>query len=263
MKTPLRLLGAAACTLALAGCAALPPAPRAELAPTGTWRVAVNYGNVVLGKRAASGEMEGVMVDLARAAAQRAGLPLELRVFASPSQAFESLARGEVDATFLAYEASRAEKVDYTTPYAQLQASYLVPAGSPLASVTEADRGGVRIAATTNAGYELYLRRALKAATLVSTPADVDVVAMVLQGRAEVAAGLRQAMLQEVRKRPGVRLLEGDFMLIDHAMAVPKGRDAARKWLSEFVEDAKKTGFMADALRRHGSEGARAAPLQP
>ena len=49
-------------------------------------------------------------------------------------------------------------------------------------------------------------------------------------------------------------------MVIEQAMGVPKGRVAAQAWLSAFVEEMKASGFVADALRRHGIEGAVVAP---
>lgn len=239
-----------------------PAVPVAELAPTGKFRVAINYGNVVLAKRNAAGEPEGVVIDLAREAAKRASLPLEFVLFASPAQAFEGLKVGKADAAFLAADPARAADVDFTTPYVQIQAAYLVRTDSPLRNVEEVDRPGTRISVSLNAGYDLYLTRTLKAATLVRQPVGVDVVDAVMENKADVAAGLRQAMLQEQRKRTGVRLLDGDFMLIDHAMAVPRGRAAAQAWLTRFVEDMKRSGFVADSLVRHGSEGARSAPLR-
>jgi len=42
---------------------------------------------------------------------------------------------------------------------------------------------------------------------------------------------------------------------------LPKGRgDAAAAFLREFVEAMKAEGFVAEALRRHGIQGATVAP---
>lgn len=236
--------------------------PVSELAPTGKLRVAINYGNVVLLKKTAAGAPDGVAIDLAREAAKRAQLPLELVEFASPAHAFEAVKAGEADATFLAVDPARAAYVDFSTPYVQIQASYLVRSESALRIVGEVDRPGTRISLSLNSGYDLYLTRHLKAATLVRQAPHVNVVDALFEGKADVAAGLRQQMLQESRRRPGLRLLDGDFLLIDDAMAVPRGRPAAQAWLTRFVEEMKRSGFVADALARHGSEGAKPAPLR-
>jgi polar amino acid transport system substrate-binding protein len=83
-----------------------------------------------------------------------------------------------------------------------------------------------------------------------------------LQGAYEVAAGVRQQLEADALKHPGLRLLPGRFMVIQQAMGVPKGRGAeAVRVLSEFVEEMKSSGFVADAMVRHHIMGASVAPL--
>jgi len=49
-------------------------------------------------------------------------------------------------------------------------------------------------------------------------------------------------------------------MVINQAMGTPKGREAGARYLGEFVEDMKASGFVHRALARHGIEGATVAP---
>jgi polar amino acid transport system substrate-binding protein len=40
-------------------------------------------------------------------------------------------------------------------------------------------------------------------------------------------------------------------MAIEQAMGMPKGRDTAVRYLRDFVEEMKASGFVADALKRN------------
>jgi polar amino acid transport system substrate-binding protein len=55
--------------------------------------------------------------------------------------------------------------------------------------------------------------------------------------------------------------LPGRFMVIQQAMGLPKSRSAeAVAVLRAYVEDMKQRGFVAEALQRHGIQGASVAP---
>ena len=118
----------------------------------------------------------------------------------------------------------------------------------------------MRVVVGKGSAYDLYLSRELKSAKLIHAPTSPAVVdTMVAQG-AEVAAGVRQQLQADAKRVPNVRLLDGRFMVIDQAMAMPKGRAEGLRYLRAFVEEMKTSGFVAEALKRHGIEGAAVAP---
>ncbi len=256
----LLLLGGA---VVLASCATAPD-PRAgaiaELASTGTLRAAINLGNPILASRGPDGAPQGVSVDLAREAARRLGVTLELVPFASAGSVVEAIKGKQVDLAFVAIDPVRGADTDYTAPYVVIEGAYLVRDDSPLQRNDEVDRAGTRVAVGRGSAYDLFLTRELKAATLVRAPTSPAVVDQFIAQHLDVAAGVRQQLESDARRVGGVRLLPGRFMAIEQAMGVPKGRRRAQAWLSGFVEEMKASGFVADALRRHGIEGAQVAP---
>ena len=256
-----RLLLAAA--LALAGCTA-PRAPHAgaiaELAPAGTLHAAINLGNPILADRAADGALEGVSVDLAREAARRLGVALDLVPFESAGAVVDAIKTKRVDLAFVAIDPVRGVDTDYTPPYVVIEGAYLVREDSPLQRNDEVDRAGTRVAVGRGSAYDLFLTRELQAATIVRAPTSPAVTDLFLAQHLEVAAGVRQQLEADARRVGGVRLLPGRFMAIEQAMGVPKGRTQAQAWLGGFVDDMKASGFVADALRRHHVEGATVAP---
>lgn len=255
---------AALTAVLIGGCASAPVAPPAavaDLAPTGKLRAVINYGNPILARKdAASGEPAGVSVDLARELARRLGVEAELVTVASAGQSVETLAAGRVDVGFFAIDPARAATTAYTGPYVQIEGAYLVRAESPVRANEEVDREGVRVAVGNKSAYDLYLTRNLKRAKIERAPTSPAVVDHFLANNLEVAAGVKQQLEADAARLPGLRLLPGRFMVINQAMGMARGREAGAKYLTDFVEEMKASGFVASALERHGIEGASIAP---
>lgn len=248
----------------LAACAAQPPAPGAELAPSGKLRAAINFGNPILAmKDAATGAPRGVSVDLSRELGRRLGVPVELIAFNAAGKVVEAVKEAQVDIAFVAIDPVRGADMLQTPPYVIIEGAYLVRIDSPIKSNAEVDRAGNRIAVGNGSAYDLYLTREIKAAKLVKAPTSPAVTDLFLAQSLEVAAGVKQQLQADAKRLPGLRLLEGRFMVIQQAMGLPKGRDAGARYLTAFIEEMKSSGFVAQALARHGIEGAAVAPPQP
>ncbi len=247
----------------LAACATAPeqtPPEFTDLAPTGTLRAAINFGNPILATRDAAGQPRGVSVDLARTLGARLGVGVEFVLFESAGKVVDAARSGAWDVAFVAVDPARAQDMLQTAPYLLIEGAYLVKADSPVRSNDQVDRAGVRIAVGKGSAYDLYLTRTLKNASLVRAPTSPAVVDLFLAQGLEVAAGVRQQLQSDAARLPGLRLLDGRFMVIEQAMATPKGRDAGARYLNEFIAAMKRSGTIAQALARHGIEGASVAP---
>jgi len=263
--TPMLRLAMAGCLAAgVAACSTIPAASSAavsDLAPTGKLRAAINFGNPVLAaKDPSTGEARGVSVDLAHELARRLGVPLEIVPYMAAGQVVEGLKSGAWDVAYLAIDPARAVDIGYSAPYVVIEGVYLVPEASPIRRNEDVDREGVRVALGKGSAYDLFLSRELKKATIVRAPTSQAVTDLLVAQKLDVAAGVKQQLEADAKRIPGLRLLEGRFMVINQAMGTPKGRAAGAKYLGEFVEEMKASGFIAQALARHGIEGAMVAP---
>lgn len=231
-------------------------------APQGRLRAAINLGNPILaGRDAATGAAQGVSVDLAREFARRLGVPLELVVVDTAGQSVDIVAGEQADIGFFAIDPKRGEHIAFTAPYVLIEGCYLVRDASPLRANEEVDRAGQRVVVGRGSAYDLYLARELKNAQVVHAPSSPAVVQHFLDTGAEVAAGVKQQLELDARRIGGLRLLPGRFMVIRQAMGCPRSRGAeAASVLAAFVEEMKAGGFVAQALARHGIEGASVAP---
>jgi polar amino acid transport system substrate-binding protein len=258
------LCGVALAFLVFAGCSSAPKAPPAavsDLAPSGKLRAAINLGNPVLALRdPAGGEPRGVSVDLARELARRLGVPVELITFDAAGKVVEAGKTGAWDIAFVALDPARAVDIAQSTPYVVIEGAYLVRNDSPIRSNDEVDRSGNRIVVGRGSAYDLFLTRAIKQAQIVRASTSGVVVDSFMKENYEVAAGVKQQLEADAKRTPGVRLLPGRFMVINQAMASQRGKEAGARYVREFVEEMKASGFVARALERHQIQGADVAP---
>lgn len=254
-----------AAAVLLCGCSGMtsPPgtlpsqAARAELAPSGTLRAAINFGNPILATRdGTTGEARGVSVDLARELGKRLGIAVELVTYTAAGKVVEGIKSGAWDIGFFAIDPVRGADTDFTAAYVVIEGAYLVPQGSAFVRNEDVDRDGVRVVVGRGSVYDLYLTREMKKATLLRAPTSQDVTDMMVAEKVEVAAGVRQQLEADAKRVPGLRLIDGRFMVINQAMAVPKGRSAGVAYAAAFVEEMKSSGFVVASLKRHGIEGA-------
>jgi polar amino acid transport system substrate-binding protein len=232
-----------------------------ELAPTGVLRAAINLSNFLLvSGKSPAGEPEGVAPDMAGEIARRLGVPVAYVTFARPGELADAAGTGVWDIGLIAAEPSRAETIAFSPAYAEIEATYLVPAGSPLGSIDEVDRPGVRIAIAARSAYDLWLSRHLRRAELVRAPSlDASYETFVAHGL-DALAGLRPRLLQDVEKLPGARILDGKFTAVQQAVGTAKANVAGALFLRDFVEEAKVSGLVAGLIERHRIRGLSVAP---
>lgn len=243
---------------ALAACATprVPDAIRAELAPTGKLRAGMNLGNALFTRReAASGRLTGVSVDLMNELAARLAVPVEFVVFATPGDVADAADKNAWDVAVLAIEPARAQRIAFSPAMTEIEATYLVRADSPLASVAQVDSPGLRIAASARAGYELYLTRTLRSATLIRTAGQDAALALLRDGGADALAALKPSLLDTIAKLPGFRVLDGKFMTVNHGLGIPRERAAAAAYVKAFVEEINASRFLVQSIQRHGVQG--------
>jgi polar amino acid transport system substrate-binding protein len=233
----------------------------AELAPHGALRAGINLANFLLVTgRSASGDPEGVAPDMARAIAERLGVPVKYVGYKTPGELADMAGTDTWDIGLIGAERQRAEKIAFTAAYVEIVATYLVPAGSKLQTIAEVDRPGVRIAVAARSAYDLWLERNIKQATLVrSTGLDGAYEQFVHDGL-DALAGLKPRLLSDVTKLPGARILDGQFTAVQQAIGTARANTAAAAWLAAFVEEAKAAGLVAKLIERHKVTGLSVAP---
>lgn len=237
---------------------------RADLAPGGVLRAGINYGNAVLAARdAATGELHGVHVDLARELGRGLGVTVELAGHPAAGDLVDGLKAGQLDIALLSTEPSRAGDIVFSPAYLEIDATYLVPPGSPYRAATDLDRDGVRFAIAARSVYEFFLRSHLAHARLVTAPSTHAAFELFAREKLDALVGLRPRLETDSEKMPGSRIVEGRFMLVVQSIATALGRDAGAAYVRGFIERAKASGLIDSALERHRVRGVSVAPPAP
>jgi polar amino acid transport system substrate-binding protein len=232
-----------------------------QLAPHGVLRAGINMSNFLLVTgHSASGDPEGVSPGLARAIADRLGVPVQYVPFPKPGELADEAGKDVWDIGLIGAEPARAEKIAFTAAYAEIEASYLVPPGSPLTRIADVDKPGVRIAVTARSAYDLWLERNIKQATLVRSNSLDAAFDQFVAEKLEALAGLRPRLLSDVGKLPGARILEGQFTAVQQAVGTARANTSAAAWLHAFVEEAKASGLIARLITQHKVNGLSVAP---
>lgn len=228
----------------------------AELAPTGVLRAAINMGNFLLvtGKTP-SGDPTGVSPDMALAIAARLGVPVKFIPYARPGEIADDAEKGLWDIANIGAEPQRAAVISFTAAYAEIEATYLVPAGSPIRAIAEVDQPGKRCAVTARSAYGLWLENNYKRGELVQFDNAGDALKAFDGGGFDAYAGLRPGLIDVQKARPGSRILDGQFTAVQQAVGTPKKNAAGFEFLRKFVEEAKQSGMVASFIERHGTVG--------
>jgi polar amino acid transport system substrate-binding protein len=226
-----------------------------ELTPTGKLRVGLNMSNFLLTAKDAAGAPIGLAPDLGRELGKRLGVDVVLVPYPNPGALADDANKGKWDVGFLGAEPQRANEIDFTAAYVEIEATYLVPPGSNLKTIAEVDAKGIRIAISGKSAYDLYLTRNLKNAELVREQGADNVFKKFVEGKLDALAGLRPRLVTDHDNLPGSRILDGNFTAVQQAAGTPKGRPAGAQYLREFIEDIKATGLVAKTIEKHNVRG--------
>jgi polar amino acid transport system substrate-binding protein len=226
-----------------------------DLTPTGRLRVGVNLGNFLLVQRNPDGSVRGIVPDLAHELARRLGATADLILYEKVGDVAADAKAGAWDVAFIGAEPQRAADIDFTEPYVEIEATYLVPAGSPIKTLADVDRKGVRIAVADRSAYDLWLTRNIRHAELRRGASIGASYELFVKEGLEVLAGLKPKLLEDVQKLPGSRILDGKFTAVQQAIGTPKGRPEGYAFLRKFAADVKASGLVADLIRRHQVRG--------
>jgi polar amino acid transport system substrate-binding protein len=242
------------------GTPAIPAAAKAELTPTGKLRAGINFQNQLLTTLGPNGEQGGVAVEFARELARRLAVPLEIIPYKSAGALADSVSTGAWDISVLGDEPERAKVIAFATPLTEIEATYLVPPGSPIGSISEVDRPGIRIVSPAKSAFDLYLSRTIRYAQLVQIAGTKAAEEHFIRERLDALAGLKPGLLEFAPTLPGSRILEGNFTVVRHTVGMPRGRDAAAACLRDLVEDVKASGLVAKWIEISGVKGLSVAP---
>jgi len=264
MKKPLRVSLIVVALMASAAIAEAQQAPDprvADLVQAGKVRVGLGLGVPTLAiKDPATGQVRGPAFDLGRALAARIGVEFVPIEYPRPGAVMEGIRTGAWDVAFLSIDPSRAAVADISSPYMEYDLTYMVLAESSVRNIADADQPGIRIAVERGGAGDIRLSRVLKRAQLLRVETVSAGLDLLRARQADVRAGVRPGLLDDTAQLPGFRVLEDRFGVVRVAALIPKGNAGRLAYISEFIEEAKASGFVQRAIESAALRGVQVAP---
>ena len=229
---------------------------KAQLAPTGVLRAGINMSNFLLvSSKTAAGEPAGVSPDMAQAIADRLGVQLQLIPFKGPGEVADGAMTHQWDIANIAAETERAKSITFSAAYCEIQATYLLPAGSGIRTIADVDQAGIRISVKQRAAYDLWLTQNLRNATIIRSASMNDSLRLFREQSLEVLAGLRPQLLEDAKTLPGSRLMDESFTAVQQSIGCIPDRAEAADFLNLFVAESISNGLVAALIEKHGVSG--------
>ncbi|MBR0707439.1 transporter substrate-binding domain-containing protein [Bradyrhizobium liaoningense] len=235
-----------------------------DIAPTGTLRVAVAVGPAASAfwttRDPSTGKPRGVTVELARAAADRLHVPLQLVEYQSSDEIAAASSKDVWDLSFMPADVKREQFVDQGPAYVAYMSGYLVRAGSDIRSAADVDRAGMRVGCIEGTSTSRTVEKSLKQAKLTKFVKPEEAAELIGKGELDALAMGMGALEDLSRKLPGTKVLDEVIQSTGVVVVVPKGKTAAKVWAAHFLDEAKADGTVRRALDGNGFTSDKVAP---
>jgi len=229
---------------------------RSELSSNGVLRAAINMSNFLLvTDKMSDGTPIGVSPDMAQKLAKRLNLKLLLIPYSSPGEIADDADKNKWDICNIGAEPQRAEKINFSSAYAEIQATYLVKSNSTISTIEDVDRDGKTISVADRTAYGLWLERNIKNAKLLTIDGVEKSVENFINQNLDALAGLRPQLIETVKTIKESRLLEGYFMSVQQAIGTAKVNLESSRYIADFVENMKESGFVKELILKHKVDG--------
>jgi polar amino acid transport system substrate-binding protein len=231
--------------------------PREVLAPTGKLRAGAFPGSplsMAIDRR--TGETHGLCIDLGKELAKRLGVPFEQLNYQRIAEIIEAMKAGDVDFTISNATPARVLHVAFSQTLISLELGYLVAAASPIATISDVDKQGLRVGVTQGSTSQGTIPKLLPHATVVPTENSKRAMEMLERCEIDLFATNKPTLFEMSDLMPGARVLDGRWGVEHIAIAIPKGREAATEYLRRFVDEAQTSGLLSEAVECAGLRGA-------
>jgi len=254
------MLLAASCGALLPACASDPTLPSADaarvLAPGGNLRVGLYPGSPTsLVGSPTDATAKGVGFELGKEMAKRLGVAFEAVVYPKNADVLAAVKNAEVDISLTNATAERAKDMQFSATVLEVEKGYLVPAGSPLATLAAVDAPGVRVGVTQGSSTVYELQDKLLRATMVQIATLKLASQMLASGQIDAFATNKAILYEMSDALPGSRVLDGKWGQERFAFAVPKGRAQAKAYLDPLVAAMRSQGQISQSIQRAGLRG--------
>jgi polar amino acid transport system substrate-binding protein len=227
-----------------------------QLAPTGVLRAGINLSNFLLvSGTAADGSPQGISPDIANLVASTLGLPCELICFDRPGKLADAVNQNIWDIGNIAFEAERAQTLDFSHPYVVIEANFLVRHDDNFLTNDDLDRAGIKIAVSERSAYDLWLTDHFSQAQIIRASSIQAAHDLFLEKKVDVLASLKPKLLEDLANHSGLRMIDPPFTAVKQSIGVAKGKADSIAFINALIAQSIENGWIAAQLEIHGMTG--------
>ena len=227
-----------------------------QLAPTGVLRAGINLSNFLLvSSTAADGSPKGISPDIANLVASTLDLPCELVCFERPGKLADAVNQDVWDIGNIAFEAERAQTLDFSHPYVVIEANFLVRHGDDFLTNYDVDRAGTKIAVSERSAYDLWLTDHFSQAQIIRASSIQAAHDLFFEKKVDVLASLKPKLLEDMANHSGLRIIDPPFTAVKQSIGLAKGKADSIAFLNALIAQSIENGWIAAQLELHGMTG--------
>ena len=227
-----------------------------QLAPRGVLRAGINLSNFLLvSGTAADGSPTGISPDIANLVASTLDLPCELVCFDRPGKLADAINQDIWDIGNIAFEAERAQTLDFSHPYVVIEANFLVRYDDNFLINDDVDRAGTKIAVSERSAYDLWLTDHFSQPQIIRASSIQAAHDLFFEKKVDVLASLKPKLLEDMANHSGVRIIDPSFTAVKQSIGLAKGKAESIAFINTLIAQSIKNGWIAAQLELHGMTG--------
>ena len=227
-----------------------------QLAPTGILRAGINLSNFLLvSSTAADGSPQGISPDIANLVASTLGLSCELVCFDRPGKLADAVNQDIWDIGNIAFEAERAQTLDFSHPYVVIEANFLVRHDDDFWTNDDINRAAAKIAVSERSAYDLWLTDHFSQAQIIRASSIQAAHDLFFEKKVDVLASLKPKLLEDMANHSGVRIIDPSFTAVKQSIGLAKGKAESIAFINTLIAQSIKNGWIAAQLELHGMTG--------
>ena len=223
-----------------------------QLAPTGILRVGINMSNFLLVSGVnSSGLPKGVSPDLGERIAKELNVPHKLVQYKRPGELADAVNKNQWDIGNIAFEPKRAETIDFSNAYVNIDANFLVRKIDNFKTNEDISKSKVKIAVAERSAYDLWLSDNYKDVKLIRATSIHSSHILFNEGKADVLAGLKPKLIEELSTNNQLKIIEDPFTFIKQSVGIKKGSPQVIKFLNDLILKLINDGFIRQLLKKY------------
>ena len=227
-----------------------------QLAPTGVLRAGINLSNFLLvSGTAADGSPQGISPDIANLVASTLGLSCELVCFDRPGKLADAVNQDIWDIGNIAFEAERAQTLDFSHPYVVIEANFLVRHDDDFLTNDDIDQAAAKIVVSERSAYDLWLTDHFSQAQIIRASSIQAAHDLFFEKKVDVLASLKPKLLEDMANHSGLRMIDPPFTAVKQSIGLAKGKADSIAFINALIAQSIKNGWIAAQLKIHGMNG--------